>query len=83
VKENSTHSGKAGDNKADERVLGANHSTIQIVNLNEFARKKAEREARAWRLSRGLAVLSELGREYESTRRPRGPYRVALPEDLI
>ncbi|MCU7844696.1 MAG: hypothetical protein KZQ93_12730 [Candidatus Thiodiazotropha sp. (ex Monitilora ramsayi)] len=83
MKENSTPSSEAGGIQADERALDANDITTQIVDLNEFARKQAEREARAWRLSRGLPVLSDLSREYNSIRKSRGQYSVPLPEDLI
>jgi hypothetical protein len=35
-----------------------------------------------WRLARGLLSLSDLAREYEAIRSPRGCYRVSLPEDI-
>ncbi|MEW8288208.1 MAG: hypothetical protein AB2563_19680 [Candidatus Thiodiazotropha endolucinida] len=35
----------------------------------------------AWIRERGLQFPSDLAREYEGTRKPRGPYSVPLPED--
>lgn len=35
-----------------------------------------------WLRERGLIFPSDLARDYESTREPRGPYFVPLPEDF-
>jgi hypothetical protein len=83
VKENSTSSGKAGGKKADERKLVTKYSTRQVTDLNEFARKKDERETLAWRRERGLLTKNDYGRDYIAIRKSRGLYRVPLPEDLI
>lgn len=36
----------------------------------------------AWRRATGLKTRNDLGDEYAACRRPRGNYRVPLPEDL-
>ncbi|MFI0415141.1 MAG: hypothetical protein ACH255_13500 [Candidatus Thiodiazotropha sp.] len=35
-----------------------------------------------WLRARGLLLPSDLARDYEFIRKPRGPYAVSLPEDL-
>lgn len=37
----------------------------------------------AWLRERGLLFPSDLAREYEAIREPRGEYFVSLPEDLV
>ncbi len=36
-----------------------------------------------WLRARGLQFPSDIARDYEVTRKPRGPYAVSLPEDLV
>lgn len=37
----------------------------------------------AWRRDRGLLTLSDIVRAYAMKRRPRGPYWVPMPDDLL
>lgn len=48
---------------------------------NKHARFKYYPGSRQWRKDRGLMVLSDFSREYESVRCARGPYDVTLPGD--
>lgn len=75
--------GNAGHEVDELGKLVTYHNTSNLVDLNEFALKKAERESLTQRRKSGLLTKGELAADYESIRKPRGNYRVPLPEDLI
>jgi len=51
-------------------------------NIISF-RRSPEPGSLAWRYERGLCTISDLVDDYRSKRRPRGPYIIPMPDDLI
>lgn len=62
---------------------GGRSRGAQIIHFpcNRLAQRQPSRYA--WRVSRGLETISDLIREYEASRIPKGSYATPMPDDLI
>ena len=75
--------GNTGNEMDELDKLATHHNASNIVDFNEFTKKKQEDDFLSWCSERGLTFPSDQAKAYEAIRKPRGDYPVSMREDLI